>query len=175
MGHGVRQQVGASVAPTCTTLTLPMPPSVNEMWANKPPRAGRAGGRFKTQKYKNWILEAAVELRQQGPERVEGRVLVNISVERDSDAADIDNRIKAMLDLMVQPGLKRSDRIFGVIEDDRFVTGIAVAWAPRGSSRHGKARIAIMPATTVTATFHPSPDGATGGWFIEAPQDDTEV
>jgi len=36
-------------------------------------------------------------------------------------------------------------------------------------------RIAIMPADPTSIRFHPSSDGATGGWFIDAPDNDTEV
>lgn len=171
---GVRQQGGASVPP-CTTLRLPIPPSVNGMFKNLMPRGGKPGGRAKTRDYKNWIDEASVELRQQNCERVSGHVLIVLSVERDSLECDIDNRIKALLDLLVQPGPDRRSRVFGVIDDDKYVTGVAVSWAPRGSSRRGWARIAIMPVHNLTLTFHPSPDGATGGWFIDAPDDDGEV
>lgn len=170
MGHGVRQQVGAPAAPTCTILNIPVPPSVNGMFANKAARGGKPGGRFKTKEYKNWIAEAGWSIREQmtaeGCDPVPGRVLVVIGVERKSLQADIDNRCKAVLDLLVTQK---------VIEDDRWVTGIALSWMPQGTRRTGLCRIAIMPAVPTSITFHPSPDGATGGWFIEATQDDTEV
>lgn len=158
---GVRQQAGARVAaPACTTLTIPAPPSVNAMFAN------RKGGRFKTREYKNWLAEAGWMLREQLPDPVPGRVVVTISVERESLLADIDNRCKAILDLLV---------LQKVIEDDRWVVGLAASWAPRGNSRRPRARVAIMPAAAHTLDFHPSPDGATGGWFINAPIDDGEI
>lgn len=169
VGHGVRQQVGAP-APTCTTLTIPCPPSVNGIFANKAARNGKPGGRFKTREYKAWLDEAAWSIREQmtaeGCDAVSGRVLVIIGVERKSLSADIDNRCKAVLDLLVKQK---------VIDDDRWVTGVALSWMPQGARRTPMCRVAIMPADPTSIRFHPSPDGATGGWFIDAPDNDTEV
>lgn len=162
---GVRQQGGAS-APPCTTLTIPAPPSVNKLFKNLMPRGGKPGGRAKTRDYKNWIAEATWLIREQLPDAVPGRVIVTISVERESLLADIDNRCKAILDLLVASK---------VIDDDRFVVGLAASWAPRGNARVPRARIAIMSAADHTLNFHLSDDGATGGWFIDAPEDDGEV
>lgn len=155
---GVRQRVGAAscAAPTCTTLTIPAPPSVNGLFAN------RAKGRFKTPAYKAWLDEAGWMIREQLPDRVPGRVVVVIGVERASLMADIDNRCKAVLDLLVA---------CKVIDDDRWVTGIALAWMPQGRRRTPQCRILIMPAEPLSLNFHPSPDGATGGWFIDAPNE----
>ncbi|WP_292229389.1 RusA family crossover junction endodeoxyribonuclease [Brevundimonas sp.] len=152
----VRQQGGAArAAPPCTTLTIPAPPSVNGLFANS------KRGRFKTPAYKAWIAEAAWTIREQYPDPVAGRVVVIIGVERASLMADIDNRCKAVLDLLVKAK---------VIDDDRWVTGIALAWLPQGRRRTAQCRIAIMPAIPLDISFHPSPDGATGGWFINAPE-----
>ena len=151
---GVRQRAGAK-APVCTTLTIPAPPSVNKLFKNLPGR-----GRAKTKDYKSWLAEAGWMVREQMVDAVPGRVVVTISVERDNLLADIDNRCKAVLDLLVE---------CKVIEDDRWVVGLAACWAPRGNARVPRARIAIMPATAHTLDFHPSADGATGGWFISAP------
>lgn len=162
---GVRQRAGAS-APVCTTLTIPAPPSVNKLFKSLMPRGGKPGGRAKTKDYKNWLAEAGWMVREQMADPVPGRVIVTISVERESLLADIDNRCKAILDLLVA---------CKVIEDDRWVVGLAASWAPRGNARVPRARIAIMPAVAHTLDFHPSADGATGGWFISAPEDDGEV
>lgn len=169
---GVRQQVGAPgvAVLTCTTLTIPAPPSVNKLFKSLMPRGGKPGGRAKTTEYKSWLKEAGWMVREQlacvGCDAVPGRVVITISVERESLLADIDNRCKAILDLLVEAK---------VIEDDRWVVGLAASWAPRGNARVPRARIAIMPAVAHTLDFHPSADGATGGWFINAPQDDGEV
>lgn len=165
LASGVRQQGAAPLAP-CTTLTIPAPPSVNELFANGKP--GKTG-RFKTPKYKAWLSEAGWMIREQmvrddnAPMR--GRVVVILGVERKSLAADIDNRCKAVLDLLVAQR---------VIEDDRFVTGIVLAWMPQGNHRNPLARVMIRPAEPLTLNFHPAPDGATGGWFIDAPGEEDD-
>ena len=156
---GVRQRAGAQ-APVCTTLTIPAPPSVNKLFKSLMPRGGKPGGRAKTKDYKDWLAEAGWMVREQMVDAVPGRVIVTISVERESLLADIDNRCKAILDLLVA---------CKVIEDDRWVVGLAACWAPRGNARVPRARIAIMPAVSHRLEFHPSADGATGGWFLNAP------
>lgn len=163
---GVRQQGGAS-APPCTTLTIPAPPSVNKLFKNN--RIG--GGRSMTLDYKNWLAEVAWQIREQlaqpGCDRVPGRVVVIVAVERVNLLADCDNYLKGVLDALVKQR---------AIDDDRFVTSATVVWAPMGNRQRQKARILIVPATqSLTFNFHPSPDGATGGWFIDAPEDDGDV
>lgn len=165
-GGDVRQQGGASVPP-CTVLTVPAPPSVNRLFKNLPGR-----GRAKTKEYRDWVLEAAVELRGQRCKRISGPVVLVISVERDNKAADIDNRVKAIADFLVQPGLRKDARVRGLIDDDSKVVGFCAAWAPRGNARRARAQIMILPAQHLFANFHPSADGATGGWFIDAPEGD---
>lgn len=167
-GGDVRQQGGVS-APPCTILTVPAPPSVNKLFKNLPGR-----GRAKTKDYRDWVLEAAVELRGQRCKRISGPVVLMISVERDNQAADIDNRVKAIADFLVQPGLRKDARTRGLIDDDSKVVGFCAAWAPRGNSRRPRAQIMILPAQHLFANFHPSPDGATGGWFLDAPEGEEE-
>lgn len=140
-------------SPAVTFLELPTPPSVNAMYRNA---AGK--GRVDTQLYKDWKGHAGWRLRLQKPETITGPVLILVNIERTSDLADVDNRIKALFDLLVT---------HGVIVDDRFVLGFTAAWAP---SRDGLARLAIMPAANLTVQFQLAPDGRTGGWFIPAPQ-----
>jgi crossover junction endodeoxyribonuclease RusA len=163
---GVRQQAGASSpgASACTTLTIPAPPSVNNLFSNS------VRGRFKTPKYKAWLQEAGWRIREQmaadGCDRVPGRVVVMIGVERTNLRADLDNQAKAVLDLLTA---------HHVIDDDRFVTGLVLAWMPQGGHRTPIARVMIRPAEPITLNFHPHTDGATGGWFIDAPDEDGEV
>lgn len=141
-----------SVAPPIA-LTLPMPPSVNELFWNKPGR-----GRVKTRIYDDWLGHAGWTLRSQKPGRIAGRVIVVMSVERSNANADVDNRIKPILDLLVGQH---------VIDDDRFVVGLCIAWAPASSKL---ARVMILPAGNYAFDFHLASDGATGGWFMQAPQ-----
>jgi hypothetical protein len=83
--------------------------------------------------------------------------LLLIGVERISDRSDIDNRIKLILDVLVSQK---------VITDDRFVTAFAACWQP---SANKIARVSILPVQALTLAFQPSPDGASGGWFIAPP------
>lgn len=158
---GVRQQAGASLpgASACTTLTIPAPPSVNNLFSNS------VRGRFKTPAYKAWLAEAGWTVREQmtrdGCDRVPGRVVIVMGVERASLRADLDNTAKAAIDLLV---------LHKVIDDDRFVTGLVLAWMPQGNHRTPRARIMVRPADPLTLNFHPHKDGATGGWFIDAPE-----
>lgn len=147
------QADGAGFAPVPVTFTVPVPPSVNECFRNL---AGR--GRVKTLKYDNWRAHAVTSIRGQHVIPVAGRVLVIFGVERSSNSADIDNRIKAMLDAIVEAK---------VIEDDSLVTGFAAAWLP---ATNGLAHVQIMPAQPISLEFHPSADRATGGWFMAQPQ-----
>lgn len=132
-----------------TSIEIPVPPSVNEMFRNV-----RGRGRVKTAAYNDWLGHAGWLLQSQHPAPVKGRVVIVISVERVSRCADIDNRVKAILDLLVT---------HGVIEDDRNVVGFAAAWAPAANKL---ARVLVIPAADLTADFHLAADGATGGWFL---------
>lgn len=147
------QGMGAAVAAAAPiTFTLPVPPSVNQLFRNVPGK-----GRVKTRAYEDWQGHAKVVIRLQQVLPVSGRVLVVFGVERQSAAADIDNRIKAMLDVIVAAK---------IINDDNQVTAFAAAWLPPAN---GLAHVQIFPADRIGIEFHPSADGATGGWFT-APQ-----
>ena len=154
-GAGPRSRVcageGASVA-SPITLSVPAPPSVNKMFRNVPGK-----GRVKTGAYDAWQAEAGWRLRLQRPGRIAGPVMILVGVERGSLKADIDNTVKALFDLLVE---------HRVIEDDSKVVGFAAAWSP---ARDRLARIAIWPAADATVHFQLAPDGAHGGWFLDAP------
>lgn len=143
---------------TAVQFTLPVPPSVNQMYAQP---KGRAGRRYKTTTYKHWEAACEQKIAQQydGP-TIKLPVLVVAQIERSSDKADVDNRLKALLDRMVKQR---------VLEDDSLVTAIAVAWGPPASAL---CRVAIYAAVPLTFDFRPSPNAATGGWFLAASQDE---
>ena len=75
-------------------------------------------------------------------------------VERMASNADIDNRLKSMLDTIVTAG---------VIADDSLVTAIAVSWLPKAN---GMAHVRLYPVQQLELSFHPSPSGACGGFFV---------
>ena len=99
-------------------LTLPAPPSANGLFANR-----AVGGRTKTQGYKDWIAEAGWRLQQQHPGRIAGAYEIEIRVAR-TEGADIDNRVKALSDLLVK---------HRVVEDDSLAEKLTVSWMPPGS------------------------------------------
>ena len=138
-------------------FTLPMPPSVNKMFRNV-----RGRGRVKTNIYVDWTGHAGWVLKRQWhSEPLTTRCLAVVSVERSSLAADVDNRVKAIFDLLV------SGR---VIRDDSLITAFAAAWAPPGSRLARIQLIPIVVGTPTTITFHAASSGSTGGWFVSDPQ-----
>ena len=143
------------------SFTLPTPPSVNALYKNVPGK-----GRVKAGLYDDFIRRGVASIRAQKVPGLIGRVVILFAVERMSKmtCADIDNRLKAMLDTMV---------VAGVIEDDQFVTAIFVTWAPPAN---GLAHVQVFRAgQPITVTFHPSPDGASGGFYLPRnPEGETE-
>lgn len=150
---------GAAVAAAVPVfLSLPAPPSVNSAFRNT------SRGRALTQKAVDWKGHAGWVLRQQRPRHVSGEVAVIVNVERNSMNADIDNKVKLLLDLIVS---------HGVIEDDRNVVAIAASWIPKHSAM---AHLAILPAGQLgLLQFHPAAsNGACSGWIIPAPSTEEE-
>lgn len=110
-------------------LTDP-PPSSNNMFANV---SGQ--GRIKSKLYTLWIETAGWEARQQAKLRVGGTVLIDITVFRMSKIADIDNRVKAVIDLLVAHDL---------IDDDKHVQEIRARWSDEKGCRIVVERIVIV-------------------------------
>ncbi len=143
--------------PSPLSFTMPTPPSTNHLFKNV-----KGVGRVKSSTYEDFVRMGVTSIRRQGVEPVKGHVIAIFGVERMSASADIDNRLKAMLDTIVEAG---------VIEDDRFVTAIAIAWLPKAN---GLAHVRLVPAQHLTLQFHPSPNGSTGGWFFSEPDPQEE-
>lgn len=104
-----------------TVITIPIPPSVNSMYVNVPRR-----GRVKSSAYVRWIKNAGWALQTQPHARVPGKVNVLIEIRRPTANSDVDNRVKAALDLLVS---------HGVIDDDRYVQSVKAVWAEVDSCR----------------------------------------
>lgn len=101
-----------------TTFILPMPPSSNGLFAN-----GKNGGRFKTQRYCDWINEAGVEILRQRPAKFVGPVTLLYEVQRPKGRRfDLGNREKALTDLLVSHRIIQAD-------DDTIVQEIRLKWA----------------------------------------------
>lgn len=94
------------------TLTIPRPPSLNGIYAN------RSGGRLKTSEYKKWREVAAWEIKAQRPKPFIGNITVSLEVGKPR-RGDIDNRIKPVLDALQEAG---------VIENDSKVDKITAWW-----------------------------------------------
>lgn len=88
-----------------TTVTMPPPPSVNNLFKN----AGRKG-RVPTPAYEDWKRHAGWQVKAQRPAPVYGPV--SVTIEHGKRRADLDNLNKAPLDLLVS---------LGVIDDDANV------------------------------------------------------
>lgn len=101
-----------------STFMLPMPPSVNALWANS-----KSGGRFRTQRYDTWIREAGVEIMRQRPDKYAGPVTLLYEVQRPTGRRfDLGNREKAVTDLLVSHRIIQAD-------DDTIVQEIRLKWA----------------------------------------------
>jgi len=96
------------------TLSLPLPPSVNNMFVTV---AGK--GRVRSQGYCRWHKQAFDEMHLQRPGKVDGPFCVTIRAGRIRRRSDIDNRIKGILDLL--NGI--------VTGDDAQCESIAARWA----------------------------------------------
>ncbi|WP_417582938.1 RusA family crossover junction endodeoxyribonuclease [Pelagibacterium sp.] len=106
---------------TVTTLQLPFPPSVNNLFRN----AGKR--RIDTERYAAWKKEAAWSIRAQRPRPVAGRVAVTIEVVApDNRRRDADNCNKACLDAIVAAGVIQAD-------DFRVVREVTTRWVEDGS------------------------------------------
>lgn len=87
-----------------TSIVLPIAPSVNSLYRNVPGR-----GRAKTGLYINWLAEAGWVLKSQRPAPVVGHYELHIVVP--GFRGDLDNRIKATSDLLVEHGIVEDDHL----------------------------------------------------------------
>jgi crossover junction endodeoxyribonuclease RusA len=129
--HGLAAMVSKPAQPVPPiTLTLPLPPSVNDMWANVPGK-----GRVRTAKYREWRKLALAEAMPQlvGARRINGLFKGTIHIAM-PNGGDLDNRVKACWDIC---------KSAGAIKDDKGLIAMAVYRC------HGKAgvRIHLQPAT----------------------------
>lgn len=96
-------------------LTLPAPPSVNNLFATVGKR------RITSKRYASWQQEAKAAFFAQAPQPPHfGHVHVDLLFERNRRIRDLDNLIKAPIDFLVRTYL---------IEDDHLVDRITAAWS----------------------------------------------
>lgn len=97
-----------------TKLELPFPPSANNLFAN-----GKKG-RYRTKEYDKWLEVAGLKVQSQRPRPVLGRAFVSIELD-DRETGDVDNRIKACMDVLVKQGVLGGD-------SKKYVQGVAARW-----------------------------------------------
>lgn len=95
------------------TIALPMPPSVNKLFANV-----RGRGRIRTREYKSWSHQAiwTIICKCPQPRLIKPPYTVRISLPVKM-RGDLDNRVKAVLDVLVKSG---------VMDDDSHVMDLRV-------------------------------------------------
>jgi hypothetical protein len=91
--------------PSEVVLTLPMPPTTNNLFA------GTGRRRIKTRQYQAWENQAGWALLRQRPPHIKGPVAVTIEVSdgESSNTWDLCNREKATMDLLVTHGVIQGD------------------------------------------------------------------
>jgi Holliday junction resolvase RusA-like endonuclease len=93
-----------------TRIELPIPPSANRLYRN-----GRGGvGRYDTDVYKAWKAAAGWAILQQRVTAFPGPVRVEVTLSGGSDFAgmrDLDNCLKASLDLLKNQGIIVNDSV----------------------------------------------------------------
>lgn len=100
-----------------TLRALPIPPSVNGLYANVPGK-----GRIKSDRYKVWKNAAGWDVKAQiGSRRVAGPVNLTICICESEARGDLDNRCKATIDLLVDLNIIDGD-------DKRVVRRIVLEW-----------------------------------------------
>ena len=116
------------------TVTIPTPPSSNNLYGNKRSPSGKRAGRYRTRAYENWIERAGWDINRQraNVDPVSGpyRLLLELPRIR----GDADNRIKAASDLIVSMGL---------VDDDRHCVACTVTVDRANPSEY--ARVIVTP------------------------------
>ena len=102
-----------------TVITLPFPPSLNNMFVNG------LKGRFRSQRYDTWIRLAEWDLLRQRPSKVAGPVVLLLEFQEGQDRRkrDISNLVKGPEDLLVKHGIIEAD-------DGSIVRSITAKWTP---------------------------------------------
>jgi len=92
------------------TLSLPVPPSTNALFAN-----ARGKGRVKTPEYKAWLKSAGLLVSFQTAKTrvrsVPSPVIVEVRIGKVNQARDADNFMKAVNDLLVACGVIAGDNL----------------------------------------------------------------
>lgn len=112
-----------------TTINLPFPPSVNNMFVNV-----RGRGRVRSDRYLTWSVAAGWDIKAQHVAHIAGPVAVTLAIEEKKGRRDLDNLCKPVLDLLVEHRILDGD-------DSKTVRAIALTW----SSEVKGCRVTIQP------------------------------
>lgn len=128
----MRADIQASVENGALAFELPLPPTSNNIFRNATKRERDAArrrhkklpGRLPTVEYTRWRAHAGLlldtQFSKQGRRKISGPVEIGLLVCRaNRRAGDVDNRIKAPIDLLVR---------HAVIDDDRNVQRVTAEW-----------------------------------------------
>lgn len=124
------------------TFSLPAPPSTNALFATVPTLNGTK--RVKTRAYRAWLSEAGWQIPPAAKGRVLGHFKLNLTFDRinASRRVDLDNRIKALADLLTT---------MRVIADDSLNEGMTINWSSPFTApvypANPMVNIAIQPLT----------------------------
>jgi len=117
------------------TLDLPIPPSVNDLYANR--KRGRGPGRYKTKEYKDWLYRADQSFLAQKwrIDYLHGPCDLHIKVPAKM-RGDVDNRIKAVADYLVSRQITADDRFYRKVSIERceYVSCCVVTVTPVGAA-----------------------------------------
>lgn len=120
-----------------TTITLPWPPAVNNLFAN----AGKR--RIRTARYEAWITDATETILRQRPQKVRGPFHARILLDRpDKRRRDLDGLAKAAMDILVS---------LSVIEDDSLAQSLSLAWSDLPAAKPGAAHVTIFSTASAFA------------------------
>jgi len=99
-----------------------VPPSVNQIWRHTRSRTNGKPVTYRSERYNTWRNSAAWEAKAQAVKQPkwDSPVYVTIAMRRPRLNADIDNRLKGILDLLQH---------VGIIADDKLVHGINAYWS----------------------------------------------
>lgn len=115
-----------------TSITLPWPPAVNNLFFNVGKR------RVRTKRYDAWLADALAAVLQQQPAPVLGSFSLSmVCVRPDRRKRDLDGLAKAPLDLLVKAG---------IIEDDSLCVSLGLSWADQAPAKPGCVHMQVQPA-----------------------------
>lgn len=101
-------------------FVMPLPPSVNRLWGNRP-KNQKGRGRYPTKEYEEWKKAAGWEVRRQiGADGIRGQYRLQILVPT-TMRGDISNRMKPIEDLLVALAVTPDDRFAGSVMCSRSI------------------------------------------------------